>query len=189
MRIKPSQLAFVAVSLVFVLILAACNCAPTLRYITISPANQTIAVGTTQQFTATGYYSNGSVMPNITVSWSSSAVSVATINGTTGVATGVAVGTTTISATAGGLTATTIALNVNQLTAITITPLNQTIAIGATEQYDAMGTFLNPGGTTTTSDITAQVTWTSGSTAVATFSTTTAGLATGVAAGTTTNHC
>ena len=185
MRIKPSQLAFVAVSLVFVLILAACNCAPTLRYITISPANQTIAVGTTQQFTATGYYSNGSVTPNITVSWSSSAVSVATINGTTGVATGVAVGTTTISATAGGITATTIALNVNQLTAITITPLNQTIAIAGTEQYDAMGTFLNPGGTTTTSDITAQVTWTSGSTAVATFSTTTAGLATGVAAGTT----
>ena len=88
MRIKPSQLAFVAVSLVCVLILAACNCAPTLRYITISPANQTIAVGTTQQFSATGYYSNGSVMPNITVSWSSSAVSVATINGTTGVATG-----------------------------------------------------------------------------------------------------
>ena len=101
-----------------------------------------------------------------------------------GVATGVAVGTTTITATALGISATTVALNVNQLTAITITPLNQTIAVGGTEQYDAMGTFLNPGGMTSTSDITAQVTWTSGSTAVATFSTTTAGLATGVAAGT-----
>lgn len=71
---KAQSLAFVAVSLVCVMILAACNSAPTLRYITISPANQTIAVGTTQQFTATGYYSNGSVSPGITVSWSSSAV-------------------------------------------------------------------------------------------------------------------
>ncbi len=184
MRIKPSQFAFVALSLVCVLILAACNCAPTLRYITISPANQTIAIGTTQQFTATGYYSNGSVTPGINASWSSSAASVATINGTSGIATGVAVGTTTITATAIGITSSTTTLNVNQLTAITITPLNQTIAIGGTEQFDAMGTFLNPGGTTTTSDITAQVTWTSSSTAAATFSTTTPGLATGIAAGT-----
>jgi 6-phosphogluconolactonase (cycloisomerase 2 family) len=185
MKRKPSQLAFVALSLVCAFILAACNCAPTLRYITITPATQTIAVGTTQQFTATGYYSNGSVMPGISASWSSSAVSVATIDGTSGIATGVAVGTTTITATAIGITSSTATLTVNQLTSITITPLNQTIAIAGTEQYDAMGTFLNPGGTKTTSDITGQVTWNSGSTAVATFSTTTAGLATGVAGGTT----
>ena len=185
MKRKPSQLAFVAVSLVCVLILAACNCAPTLRYITISPASQTIAVGTTQQFTASGYYSNGAITPGISVSWSSSSVSAATIDGVSGVATGVAVGTTTITATALGITSNAATLNVNQLKSITITPLNQTIAIAGTEQYDAMGTFLNPGGTTTTSDITAQVTWNSSSTAVATFSTTTPGLATGVAAGTT----
>jgi 6-phosphogluconolactonase (cycloisomerase 2 family) len=185
MRREPSRLAFVAMSLVCVFILGACNCAPTLRYITISPSNQTIAVGTTQQFTATGYYSNGAVTPGISVSWSSSTTSVATINGTSGVATGVAVGTTTITATALGITSGTTTLTVNQLTAITITPLNQTITVSGTEQYDALGTFLNPGGTTTTSDITAQVTWTSSATAVATFSTTTPGLATGVAAGTT----
>ena len=185
MKSNPSQLAFVAISLVCVLILAACNCAPTLRYITTSPATSTIPVGTTQQYTASGYYSNGGITPGLSVTWGSSAPTVATINSTTGVATGVAVGTTTITATALGITATTATLNVNQLSSITITPLNQTIAIGGTEQYDAMGTFLNPGGMTTTSDITAQVTWNSSSTAVATFSTTTAGLATGVAAGTT----
>ena len=185
MKRNPRQLAFVAASMVYVLILAACNCAPTLRYITISPATSTIPVGTTQQYTASGYYSNGGITPGLSVTWGSSTPTVATINGTSGVATGVAVGTTTITATALGITATTATLNVNQLTAITITPLNQTIAIGATEQYDAVGTFLSASGTTSTSDITAQVTWTSGSTAVATFSTTTAGLATGVAAGTT----
>ena len=70
-----------------------------------------------------------------------------------------------------GITATTISLNVNQLTAITITPLNQTIAIAATEQYDAMGTFLNPGGTTTDfQTLRLRSAWTSGSTAVAQLS-------------------
>jgi hypothetical protein len=63
-----NALALVAVSLVCVLILAACNCAPTLRYITISPATSTIGVGTTQQYTGTGYYSNGSITPKVLAS-------------------------------------------------------------------------------------------------------------------------
>ncbi|MGB2667803.1 MAG: hypothetical protein WAK48_27655 [Candidatus Acidiferrum sp.] len=64
MNRKTSGLTLVAVSLVCILILAACNCAPTLRYITVSPATSTIGAGTTEQLTATGFYSNGSVTPN-----------------------------------------------------------------------------------------------------------------------------
>ncbi|HUN61504.1 MAG TPA: hypothetical protein VMU53_05930, partial [Candidatus Sulfotelmatobacter sp.] len=76
MKRRPSELALVAVSLVCVLILAACNCAPTLRYITISPSGPTIVIGAQEAFTATGYYSNGAVTPNISVSWSSASTSV-----------------------------------------------------------------------------------------------------------------
>ena len=184
MNKKSSELALVAVSLVCIMILAACNCSPTLRYITISPATSTIAVGTTQQYTATGYYSNGNVTQGFSVSWASSSTAVATIDPVSGIATAVGPGTTSITATALGITATSATLNVNQLLSIAVTPANPTIAIGATEQFTATGKFKNPDGTTSTSDVTAQVTWAAAPTTIATINTTTTpGLATGVATG------
>lgn len=68
--------------------------------LTISPANPTITSGTTEAFTAIGTTGAGS-QQNVTASsvWSSSNPSVATINASTGVATGVAAGTTNIIAT------------------------------------------------------------------------------------------
>ena len=70
MNRKPRALALAAVSLVCIMILAACgNSTPVLRYITITPATANIGVGTTQQFTATGSYSNGSTTPNMSVTW------------------------------------------------------------------------------------------------------------------------
>src|SRR5208283_1507131 len=186
MNKKSSELALVAVSLVCIMILAACNCSPTLRYITISPATSTIAVGTTQQYTATGYYSNGNVTQGFSVSWASSSTAVATIDPVSGIATAVGPGTTSITATALGITATSATLNVNQLLSIAVTPANPTIAIGATEQFTATGKFKNPDGTTstgTTGDLTSLVTWTATPATLASFSTSTAGLAT---AGTTT---
>jgi trimeric autotransporter adhesin len=187
MKRRPSELALVAVSLVCVLILAACNCAPTLRYITISPTGPIVVPGAQVSFVATGYYSNGAVTPNISVSWSSSSTAVATINGTSGVATGVATGTTTITATALGITSGTTTLTVAPLTAITVTPATTTISVtgtGNTQQFDAMGTYTTSTGTGTM-DVTAFATWAAVNTGVATFSTTTNGLATAVAPGTT----
>ncbi len=181
MNRKTSRLTLVAVSLVCVLILAACNCAPTLRYITISPATSTIGAGTTEQLTATGYYSNGSVFPNLSASWTSSNAAVATDGGTSGLVSGVATGTATITATAIGITSSTATVTVAPITSIAITPVNPTIQSTATQQFDAVGTYT--GGT---EDVTAFVTWSSSSTGVATFSTTTAGLANAVAAGSTT---
>ncbi len=184
MKRKPSELVLAAASLVCILVLAACNCAPTLRYITISPASTLIDACTTQQYTATGYYSNGSVTPNLSVAWGSSAPTVATINSTTGVATAVAFGTTTITASTLGISATSATLNVQQLKALVVTPLNPTIAAAATEQFKASGVYINPNGSlqTTPTDVTSISTWTSGTPAVATIATT--GLATAVANGT-----
>ena len=73
--------------------------APHLTAIAVTPANQSKTVGATQQYTATGTYSDNSTQ-NLTssVTWSSSANSIATI-ATTGVATAVASGSATIIAT------------------------------------------------------------------------------------------
>jgi trimeric autotransporter adhesin len=186
MNRKPCELALVVVVLVCMSVLAACGTGgpPALQYILITPTSATISVPTTQQFTATGYYTNGSTNTSLTVSWTSSNTNVATIN-SGGVATAVGSGTSTITATSGGISA-TATLTVNALTSIAVTPANQTIAADATEQYTATGTFTSASGSTSTSNLTAQVTWTSGSASIATFSATTPGLATGVGSGTTT---
>ena len=85
--------------------------------IAVTPINPSIVLGTTEQFTATGTYSDNSTR-NLTTSviWSSSAGSVATISnaaGSNGKATSVAAGTTTITATSG---------NISGSTTLTVTP-------------------------------------------------------------------
>ncbi|GFE56828.1 DUF3443 family protein [Geobacter sp. AOG1] len=76
--------------------------------IAITPSNPSIAVATTQQFTATGAYSDNTKQDlTASVTWSSSNTSVATIVGTTGLATSVAIGSTTITAALGGISGTT----------------------------------------------------------------------------------
>ncbi len=76
----------------------------TLTSISVTPKNQNISTGQTQQYTATGTYGYASTN-NITnqMTWSSSNTSLATIN-SSGLATAVAAGTTTISATLSGKT-------------------------------------------------------------------------------------
>ena len=77
---------------------------PTLMSIAVMPANPSIIPGVSQQFTATGTYSDGSTQ-NLTgqATWTSSNTGVATINAG-GQATGVSAGTTTISAALAGVT-------------------------------------------------------------------------------------
>ena len=153
----------------------------TLTSITVTPANPSISKGGTQQFTATGTYSDSSTA-NLTgqVTWTSGTPAKATITGA-GLATGVAAGTSTITATLGSVSGSTV-LTVTQatLTSIQVTPLNPSISKGGTQQFTATGTYSD----SSTANITGQVTWTSGTPAKATI--TGAGLATGVAAGTST---
>jgi hypothetical protein len=143
----------------------------TLTSITISSATTTIALGTTQQFFATGNFSNGTTQ-DITASvlWTSSNSSVASISitgPTTGLATAVGGGTTTITAALGLVTNTaTLTVTTATLSTITITPINTTIFLGTPAQFTATGNF-NDG---SSQDLTTQVTWKSAPKTVATVS-------------------
>jgi uncharacterized protein YjdB len=154
---------------------------PTLKSIAVTPANPSIAKGLTDQFTATGSYSDNSTQ-NITssVTWISVTPGVATISGA-GLAKGVGTGTSTIQATSGSVTGSTIlTITAATLTSIAVTPANPAIAVAATQQFTATGTYSD----SSTQVITKSVTWSSSKTSVATVSG--SGLATGVAAGSTT---
>jgi trimeric autotransporter adhesin len=78
---------------------------PVLQSINVTPSSVSVLVGTTQQFAATGSFSDGGSRDiTATVDWASSATEVATISRSEGLATTLAVGQTTISATSGRVT-------------------------------------------------------------------------------------
>jgi uncharacterized protein YjdB len=152
----------------------------TLSALTVSPANPAITsipVGVTEQFLATGLYSDGTSF-NITnqVSWSSSDPSIGTISNN-GLATAVAPGATTLTASSGGISGNTnLTVNSATLSSIVVTPANPSIPVGVTEQFVATGTYSDG----TSYDLTTQVIWSS-SNPVATVNS--GGLATAVSEG------
>jgi hypothetical protein len=139
--------------------------------ITINPAAATIPVGTTQQFTATGTFTDGTVQ-DVTQSgqWSSTAASVATISdstGTSGLAATLGPGTTTIGISLGGVTSTaSLTVTPAALLSIAISPQTPVIAIGATQQFTATGTYSDG----STQDLTSVVTWSSSDATIAIIS-------------------
>jgi uncharacterized protein YjdB len=153
--------------------------------IAVSPQNPMIALGTTQQFTAAGTYTDGS-MQDLTsvVTWTSSSATVAVISNTAGsygLAASAGQGTATISATSNSVSASTaIIVGSPALVSITITPSTASIAVGASQQFTATGTYSDG----STQDLTTALSWSSSSAAVATV--VPEGLATGQGAGTTT---
>lgn len=155
----------------------------TLQSIVVTAPNTAVLVGTSQQFTATGTFSNNSTQDLTSqVTWSSSDTSLATIdqNGRAGAA---GPGSVQITATSGGVSGTmtlTVAPLTVTLQSIAVTPANATVAAGASQQFVATGTFSNG----TTQDLTNQVAWSSSSDAIATISQ--GGTASAVAAGTAT---
>jgi len=155
----------------------------------VTPINPTIARGTNQQFVATGIYTDATTQ-NLTssVTWTSSAPTIATISnaaGLNGLATSLLVGITTITATSGAISGnTTLTVSAATLVSIAVTPVNRSIGLGTNQQFVATGTYTaGP-----TQDLTKSVTWTSSTPAVATISNAVGfnGLATSVAAGITT---
>jgi trimeric autotransporter adhesin len=158
--------------------------AAVLKSITVTPADPRIAPGASQQFKATGTYSDSSTK-NLTasVTWSSSDTKVATLSsaaGSEGLATAVGEGKGTITATKGSLSGSTT-LTVAALDSIVVTPANPTIAKGEKEAFVATGTYVDK----TTQDLTTSVTWSSSSTTAATVSNAAGseGVATGVGVG------
>jgi N-acetylneuraminic acid mutarotase len=152
-----------------------------LATITVSPANPTIQVGATEGFSALGTFTDGSTLDlTASLSWQSSAVSVATVNSTTGAAKAIAVGAATISATSGSVSGSaTLTVIPAALQTITVTPNPFTTGVGIARKLTATGTYSDG----TTADLTSAAVWSTSKPSVATVS---GGIVTGVALGSTT---
>jgi len=118
--------------------------APSLVSISVTPAAPSVAAGHTEQFTATGTYSNGTKQNlTSTASWTSSATTIATVS-SGGLATSLAQGTATITATSGTITGTaTLTVTAVVLASIAVTPGTASVAAGYTQQFTATGTYSN----------------------------------------------
>jgi uncharacterized protein YjdB len=153
--------------------------------IAVTAATLSIAPATTEQFTATGTYSDGSTQ-NITgsVTWGSSNTAVSSISSaapTKGLARGISPGQSVISATSGSIVGSaTLTVTSATVTAIAVSPQNANIPLGIAQQFTALGTFSDG----TTQDITNVVIWKSSASGIASI--TVSGLATALNVGTTT---
>jgi len=152
----------------------------------VTPPSPSIALGTKQQFTAIGTYSdNGTQNMTTSVVWSSASGGVATISnlsGSNGMSTSTGEGTTTITATSGSTSGNTVlTVTAPALISITVSPAAISVHQGATQQFSATGSYSD----SSTQDITASVAWSAGDGTVATVSNSApqGGLATGVAGG------
>jgi hypothetical protein len=176
-----------------VLSIAGCSVSG-LDSILVTPATQSLTVGQTAQFIATGTYGNATKATTQTittgVTWTSSAPAVATVD-STGIATAVGAGTTTISASAAAfrgpvISSATLTVTGSSggvaggtISSITIIPGVQAVASPTqTTQFLAIGT-TSSGNTV---NLTNQVAWNSSSTQIATVGAAT-GLATAVGQG------
>ena len=153
--------------------------------ISVAPLDPSIALGTTQQFSATGTYSDNSTQSLTTsVTWSATPPGVAMISntlGSNGLATGTGQGITSITATSGSTSGNAqLTVTAAVLTSIVVTPTMASIHQGATTQFTATGIYSD----STTQDLTANVAWSAGDGTVATVSNSAPqGLAAGVAGG------
>lgn len=150
-----------------------------LTAVQISPQDPSVTVGGSQQFSATGIYSDGtSGNISATAKWTSSALTVATMSATSlGLAGSIGSGTTAISASYGGLAASTTLTVQDQLVSIAITPATASLATGQTAQFSATGTYVSG----VTENLTGIATWSSSAPSVAGVSS--GGLATSLTAG------
>jgi hypothetical protein len=104
------------------------------------PAETTIALGATDQFTAYSIFSDGSVESATGTTWASQTQSVATINPSTGLATAVGPGTTQITATVNGVTSPAFTLTV----AAAGTAVNIAVVSGGGQTAAYGSAFANP---------------------------------------------
>lgn len=155
--------------------------ATTLVSVAVSPTTASVAIGATQQFTATAAYSDGSARDITLLSaWTSATPAAGTVDASRGIAVGVAAGTSVITAAFEGKTGTaTLTVLPARLVSIAVAPVNPSINIGNTQQFVALGTFSD----NTTRDISAVSTFSSASTDVASVVAST-GLALGKVQGT-----
>ena len=127
--------------------------------IVVTPAGQTMATGTTHQFTATGQFSDGTVSDlTDVVTWQTSDAAIATVGATTnrGLVSAVGAGTATITASYQGLNGSrTVVVAKAALVALEITPLNVVGTVGSGQVFRATATY----GDGTVQDVTTAAQW------------------------------
>ena len=144
--------------------------------VTVSPATAELtALATTVQLTAEVRDQNAGVMAGVTVTWTSSANSVATVD-TSGLVTGVGEGAATITATAGSPSGSAVVTVTQPVASVDVSPSAETIGLGSTLQLTAEG--FDENGDAVES---AQFSWESSDVLIATVDA--SGLVTGVAVG------
>jgi uncharacterized protein YjdB len=154
--------------------------APTVASIAVTPVGLTLPIGIHQQFVATATYTDGtSADLSAGVTWSSSATSVVTVDGS-GLGTTVAAGSANVTATLGALTDTvSVTVVPAHLVSISVSPASPSVALGTGGQFVATGNFDDG-----SFQILPSVSWSSSVSSVATVDAN--GFATSVGTGTTT---
>src|SRR5579864_5764186 len=133
--------------------------------ITLTPTNPSLVVGTFQQFTATGTFSdNSKQVINGVAKWLASSPSVANTNAA-GLVTALSVGSTTISATFENVTGnSSVSVRAPSLISVSITPTTPSIAATTQENFFVLGHY-DDGST----QVLTNATWSSSDSAVATM--------------------
>lgn len=116
--------------------------AAVLQSITVTPALPTIGIGGSQQFTATGAFSDGSTQDlTSVVQWTSSSASVALISNT-GLADALSAGTSQITAQYQGFSSSTVlTVSTVSLSSITVLPATPVVPTHSKVQFTAIGVF------------------------------------------------
>jgi uncharacterized protein YjdB len=149
-----------------------------LASLSLSPSNPSVALGLGQTISVTGTMTDGSTATGLTLTWTSSNTSVATVEN--GVITTKGQGSTTITVSCGSVSAsTTLTVAAPALASITISPKNPSAKVGDPLQFSAAGTMTDG---TAASGVT--INWSSSSPSVASIDA--SGLATAKAEGNTT---
>jgi poly(3-hydroxybutyrate) depolymerase len=151
---------------------------PVLASIVVTPGTASIAAGYTQQFAATGIFSDGSAQDlTLSAAWSSSAPTVAPISAG-GLAAALTVGATSIEANVNGIIGTALfTVTAPALLSIAVTPTAASVAAGDTQQFAVTGTYSDG----SIQNLSNTATWSSSVPSVATISST--GLATATTIG------
>jgi len=149
-----------------------------LTSIEVTPQRESIASGGSENYRASGLYSDGSRRSlNGQVTWSSSVTGVATIS-PAGLATTVGTGTTNITATLGAVSGSTaLAVTAAAVTSRELTPQNESLAAGFSRRYRLKVAYSDG----ERQDVSLQSTWASSNPLIATVDAT--GLVTAVGAG------
>lgn len=113
---------------------------PPVQTVVVSPARDTIGVGTSRTLSAVLRDASGTILTGRALAWSSSNVGVASVS-STGVVIGLAPGTTTISATSEGRVGTAIVVVLERLASVVIlTPGSGSLVVGTTQALTAQVT-------------------------------------------------